>query len=123
MARKGTILFKQEKYAEAIEALEKSLLEDNNSKVKDELNKIKKLKKEKEAKEYINPELADKHNEQGTALYKEGKYLVIQASSLSPSKSMKKPLEEILIMLSSTAMWAKSTSNLWNSNAPSSTMK
>lgn len=77
LARKGTILSKLERYAEAIEAIEKSLLEDNNSKVKDELSKIKKLKKEKDAKDYINPELADKHNEQGAALYKEGIIFVI----------------------------------------------
>lgn len=70
LARKGTIYSKLERYGEAIDLLEKSLLEDNNSKVRDDLNKFKKLKKEKEAREYINPELADKHNEQGTALYK-----------------------------------------------------
>ena len=70
LARKGTIFSKLERYGEAIDLLEKSLLEDNNSKVRDYLNKLKKLKKEKEAREYINPELAEKHNEQGTALYK-----------------------------------------------------
>jgi tetratricopeptide (TPR) repeat protein len=70
LARKGTIFSKLERYGEAIDLLEKSLLEDNNSKVRDDLNKFKKLKKEKEAREYINPELAEKHNEQGTALYK-----------------------------------------------------
>lgn len=47
LARKGTIYFKLEKYDEAILYLEKSLLEDTNSKVKDELLKIKKLKKER----------------------------------------------------------------------------
>lgn len=62
-ARKGTIYGKQEKWDEAIQALEKSLIEDTNQKVKDELNKYKKNKKEKEAKDYINPELAAKHNE------------------------------------------------------------
>ena len=47
-------------------------MEDTNPKVKDDLNKYKKIKKEKEAKEYINPELAEKHNEQANTLYKEG---------------------------------------------------
>lgn len=42
--------------------------------MKDELLKVKKLRKEKEAKDYVNPELAEKHNEQGAALYKEGNY-------------------------------------------------
>jgi len=36
-----------ERLEDAIQAFEKSLLEDNNQKVKDELNKIKKHKKEK----------------------------------------------------------------------------
>jgi hypothetical protein len=54
--------------------MDKSLIEDHNQKVKDEKLKILKLKKEKDAKEYINPELADKHNENGNALYKEGKF-------------------------------------------------
>lgn len=62
LARKGTIFSKLERVDEAIQALEKSLLEDGNQKVKDELYKIKKQKKEKEAKDYINPELAEKHN-------------------------------------------------------------
>ena len=81
LARKGTILGKQERYGEAVEALEKSLIEDGNQKVKDELLKIRKLKKEKEAKDYINPEVAEQHNEQGAALYKDGTHLVTQASS------------------------------------------
>jgi len=45
-ARKASILSKQEKYDLAIEWYEKSLLEDGNQKVKDELAKVKKLKKE-----------------------------------------------------------------------------
>ena len=61
---------RQGKLDEAIAAYDKSLMEDTNQKVKDDLNKCKKMKKEKEAKEYINPELAEKHNEQGSALYK-----------------------------------------------------
>ena len=47
LARKGTIFSKLERLEEAIQAFEKSLLEDNNQKVKDELNKIKKHKKDK----------------------------------------------------------------------------
>lgn len=62
LARKGTIFSKLDRVDEAIQAFEKSLLEDGNQKVKDDLNKIKKQKKEKEAKDYINPELAEKHN-------------------------------------------------------------
>jgi tetratricopeptide (TPR) repeat protein len=81
LARKGTIYHKLDRLEESIAALEKSLLEDLNQKVKDELARIKKQKKEKEALEYINPELADKHNELGSNLYKEGIYFFIQANS------------------------------------------
>lgn len=49
-SRKGTILAKQGKIDEAISALDKSLMEDSNSKVKDEMHRLKKIKKEKEAK-------------------------------------------------------------------------
>ncbi len=45
LARKGTILTKLLKYEEAIDTLEKSLLEDGNQKVKDDLAKLKKAKK------------------------------------------------------------------------------
>ena len=72
LARKGNIFMKQERFNEAIEEYEKSLVEDTNPKVRDDLIKCKSLKKQKEAKEYINPELAEKHNDQGAALYKEG---------------------------------------------------
>lgn len=40
LARKGSALFKCTKYQEAIESYEASLLEDNNSKVRDELKKV-----------------------------------------------------------------------------------
>jgi stress-induced-phosphoprotein 1 len=77
LARKGNIYMKQSNYDEAILFYEKSLMEDTVQKVKDDLSKCRKLKKEKEAKEYINPELAEKHNDQGAALYKEGISLFI----------------------------------------------
>jgi hypothetical protein len=48
-----------------------------NQKVKDELSKVKKIKKEKEALAYIHPELADQHNDAGAALYKDGTLLFI----------------------------------------------
>lgn len=47
-ARKASILFKQGKLNESIEWYEKSLLEDGNQKVKDELSKVRKTKKEQE---------------------------------------------------------------------------
>ena len=57
-ARKASLLNKQEKYGEAIKYYEKSLVEDGVQKVRDELKVAKKLLKEQEAKDYLNPELA-----------------------------------------------------------------
>ena len=45
MARKGNIYMKQGKLDEAIAEYEKSLMEDSNYKVRDEMNRCKKLKK------------------------------------------------------------------------------
>ena len=59
----------------AIDAYEHSLIEDHNQKVKDELLKIKKVKKERDEKAYINPQLAEEHCEKGNALFKEGTFL------------------------------------------------
>lgn len=77
--------------------------------MRDELLKFKKLKKEKEARDYINPELAEKHNEQGTALYKEGISPLTQASSHKLSRSTKRPLSATPNVLNSTEMWARFT--------------
>lgn len=73
LARKGSILAKLEKFDDAITAYEKSLVEDSKPQIKDELSKVKKLKKDVEAKAYINPEIAEKHCEEGNKLFKEGK--------------------------------------------------
>lgn len=71
-ARKASILTKQEKVDEAIAFYERSLIEDGKPAIKDELLKVKKLKKDLEVKAYINPELAEKHCEEGNRLFKEG---------------------------------------------------
>jgi len=39
------------------------LLESNDSKIRDEYNKIVKLKKEKDTIDYFNPEIAEEENE------------------------------------------------------------
>ena len=72
LARRASVLNHQGKYEEAIVFYEKSLMEDGVQKVRDELKVVKKHLKEKEAKEYLNPELAEKACETGNALFKEG---------------------------------------------------
>ena len=71
-ARRASIYNKQGNYGDAIAYYDKSLVEDQNQKVRDELKLVKKLQKEKEAKEYINPELGEKACEQGNTFFKEG---------------------------------------------------
>jgi len=44
-------------------------LEDNNPKVKDEVKRIEKLKKDLDAKKYINPELAEQHRVKGNEYF------------------------------------------------------
>ena len=73
-ARKASVLTKQQNFDEAINLYERSLVEDNKPNVKDELLKVKTLKKTAEAKAYINPEIAEKHCEEGNRLFKEGKF-------------------------------------------------
>jgi stress-induced-phosphoprotein 1 len=57
-ARKASVLTKQQKFDEAIQLYERSLVEDSKPGVKDELIKVRKLKKDAEARAYINPEIA-----------------------------------------------------------------
>ncbi|KAL4476381.1 hypothetical protein ABPG74_010114 [Tetrahymena malaccensis] len=73
-ARKASILAKQEKYTEALQWYDKSLLEDNNPKVKLEMKQIEKIKKEADAQAYINPALAEEHNEKAKAFFTDGKF-------------------------------------------------
>ena len=74
LARRASILVKQQKYDEAITAYDKSLIEDFKQNVKDELTKVKNLKKDSELKAYINPELAEEHCKKGNELFKAGTY-------------------------------------------------
>lgn len=55
LARRGTIQARLKNFDEAINMYEKSLVEDQKVSVKDELSKLKKIKKEEEDKAYLNP--------------------------------------------------------------------
>lgn len=77
LARRASLFNKEGKYDESISCYEKSLIEDNVQKVRDELKVVRKLQKEKAEKEYINPELAEKACENANALFKEGKSSII----------------------------------------------
>ncbi|EGR31769.1 stress-induced protein sti1 family protein, putative, partial [Ichthyophthirius multifiliis] len=73
-ARKGACYAKLNDYKQSIEWYQKSLLEDFNGKVKLDLKAVEKLQKELEQKAFINPQLAEEHNEKAKELFKQGKY-------------------------------------------------
>ena len=64
-ARKASIFAKKGDLGASLEWYQKSLLEDMNPKVKVEMKQIEKQKKEIESKAYINPVIAEEHNEKG----------------------------------------------------------
>jgi hypothetical protein len=50
------------------------LLEDGQPKIREELKKAQKIKKESEEKSYVNPELAEQSSEKGKEFFKAGKW-------------------------------------------------
>lgn len=74
-ARKASIYAKQKKYAESVEFYEKSLLEDNVYKVKEEMKQVQKLKKAYDNEMYIDPAKAEEHNELGKGHFKNGDFV------------------------------------------------
>lgn len=74
LARKASAYTQKGDYQTAIDLYQRSLLENNDSKVKDEMKKVEKSKKELELKQYINPEISEQHRLKGNELYGQGKY-------------------------------------------------
>jgi stress-induced-phosphoprotein 1 len=62
------------KYDEAIELYKTSLLENNDSNVKDQLRKAEKSKKEDEVKKLFDPAKAEEYREKGNEYFKEGNF-------------------------------------------------
>lgn len=73
-ARKASALEKQGKFDEALKEYSNALMEDNVPAIKDSMKRLEKLKKDSEAKAYLNPEMADAHKVAGTELFKAGDY-------------------------------------------------
>ena len=69
MARKGAAYEKKGDMDAAIDAYKKALLEDNAVTIKDSLRRVEKLRKEAEAKAYLNPEIAEQHKAKGNELF------------------------------------------------------
>ena len=64
-----------EDWDNAIESFNKSLLENNDHRVKEGLRGLQKKREKIEAERYINPEIAEENNNKGNELYKAGKYV------------------------------------------------
>ena len=74
MARKASALGKAGDFEGALKAYSDALLEHNDSKIKYDMKALEKISKEAAAKAYLNPEIAEEHNEKGKELFKDGKY-------------------------------------------------
>jgi len=74
IARKASALEKKGELEEALKTYATALLESNDSSIKDSMKRLEKFKKEKDIKDYIQPELAEAHKVKGTELFKAGDY-------------------------------------------------
>lgn len=74
MARKANAQLQLGLHDESIATYQAALLEDQSHVIKMALNKAKQIKRETEAKAYIDPVKAEEHREKGNELYKGGNY-------------------------------------------------
>jgi stress-induced-phosphoprotein 1 len=65
MARKASALEKSGQIDEALKTYAAALLENNDSTIKDAMKRLEKVKKEQEAKAYLNPDIAEIHKTKG----------------------------------------------------------
>jgi stress-induced-phosphoprotein 1 len=72
--RIGNAYTKQEKYAEAIEAYQKSLTESSTPQTLQALRKVEKLKRERDAINYIDPQKSQEEKEKGNEFFKQQKF-------------------------------------------------
>ncbi len=57
-----------------METYAQALLENNDPQIKDAMKRLEKVKKEADAKAYLNPEIAEAHKDAGVELFKKGDY-------------------------------------------------
>ncbi len=74
LARKAAARLAQGHFDDAIDLYRQSLLENNDSNVKDQLKKAEKAKNEDEQRKMINPEMAEELRKEGNAFYEKGDY-------------------------------------------------
>lgn len=74
-ARKGSVLSKQKDYANSHIFYEKSLLENSDYKVKEEMKQMLKIKKVFDDQNYLDPVKAEEHNEKAKEYFKLGDWV------------------------------------------------
>ena len=72
--RLASVYMKQGKFDECIATYNKSLTEDNNRNTRNLVREAQDAKDKAERDAYLNPELAEKHREEGNKYFKENKY-------------------------------------------------
>lgn len=72
--RMGFAYQELQEFDKAIECFNNSLLEQNDQRIKDALKSVIKLKEKIEAEKYINPDIAEEHNNKANEFYKIGKF-------------------------------------------------
>jgi stress-induced-phosphoprotein 1 len=77
--RLASLYLKMGKYQDAIDAYNKSLTEDNNKTTRNLLREAQSAQEKAERDAYIDPELAEKHREEGNALFKQSKFAEAKA--------------------------------------------
>ena len=74
-ARKGNCHMQMKEFDKALEAYDKSLIEANDSTVKENRKNCLKLKTEYEEQAYFDPEKSEKHKENGNKYFRDGNYV------------------------------------------------
>lgn len=72
--RMGNAYMKLQKYDDAIESFQKSLVEFHDDKIQRTLREAERIKKKRDAEAYIDPEMSKKEREEGNALFKAGNF-------------------------------------------------
>ena len=74
IARKASAYEKNGQFQEALDTYALALLENNDPQIKDSMKRLEKVKKDADAKAYINPEIAEAHKNAGIELFKSGNF-------------------------------------------------
>jgi len=102
--RIGNVHIKQTNYGQAVEAYEKSLVEDRTPQTLQLLSKAEKLKQEQDTKSYIDPQKSAAHKEKGNELFRDGKFPEAVAEY---SEAIKRNPDDYLLYSNRAACYSK----------------